>query len=385
MDKTKTIQKYYLWSISDWWIWITIIVAILSFIWAIARSVYQFQDKQFITAASLFFVSLLGTIIRPTVKNTRAIKKAYDQDLLWEALGVFLSHKDYHKESNNRNNDNQFKYVQLLKEACDLPYIRANLDLDGRPYDEFYNMMGAISVTTTNISAWKYPEFSWFLVSQYAASLYKQFNKMRNNDSKISLYIEDRYNEEGETLSSISSYLNDNYKHAFDYSTFTRVYLMTKKDFEENKSMIEQFVAGHMLFGINIYVIDKDDFLSDNARKSKYEKMIESLHNEKYNTLKEHEKNLDIMCYKKGKRGKIFYTHIDPSTHNVVEDPLENKNPSTDDKERPLYNWGEFVKTIKDVIKNRPQILLYPNDKYEYASKTHRINKKRSFLIFNKQ
>ena len=383
MGKGKTIQKYYLWSISDRWIWITITVAFLSFVWAIVRYVNQFQDMQFFIAAILFCISLLGTIIRPIVKNTKAIKKAYDQNLLWEALGVFLKYKDYHKDSNNRNNDNRFKYIQLLKEACDLPYIRANLDLDGRPYDEFYNMMGAISVTATNISAWKYPEFSWFLVSQYAASLYKQYyKKMQENNSNISLYIEDRYDDQGETPSSINSNLNDNYKHAFDYSTFTRVYLLTRKEFEENKSMIEQFVAGHMLFGINIYIIDIDYFLSDGTRKSSYEKMIESLHNKNYNTLHEHEKILDIMCYKKGKRGKIFYTQIDPSTHNVVEVRLENKASSVDDKERPLHNWGELVKVIKDVIKNRPLCLLYPNDKYEYTNKEYRMNKNKSFLIF---
>ena len=157
----KQRQKYFIWSISHWWVWITIVFSIGGFVWTIVRSLDKFHDIQFLVGAIIFLVGLLSTLIAPTIVNTNTIKHAYKEGLLWEAINVFLDNKDY-SLGDKKYNDNHNKYIQLLKEACELPYIRANLDLDGEPFDEFFNMDGSISVTDASISAWKYPEYSWY-------------------------------------------------------------------------------------------------------------------------------------------------------------------------------------------------------------------------------
>lgn len=386
MSKIKPIRKYYIWSSSYWWVWISISFSVGGFIWTIIRSINKYQDTQFLIAAITFMVSLLCTILLPTLKNTKVIKDAYGEDLLWKAINVFLENKEYHLNDNNRLNDNKFKYIQLLNEACDLPYTRANLQLDGKPYDEFFNMQGSISITDASIFAWKYPEYSWFLISQYAASLFKQCQDKCGGEG--SLHVEDRYDDSRKMKVVFKEHLKTSYSSPFDYNSFTRVYLLTKKDFESNKSMIEQFVAGHTLFGINIFIIDKEKFLSDEQRKSVYKKMIEYLNSKKFDELPKEKQYLDTMCYKKKNNDAIFYTYIDSSTHNVEEKELKDMD-DTNDTEGPTETWNSLVEKIQKITTNTKSssMLLYPKgDDYVYSKKCeHKINEKKSALIFEKK
>ena len=375
--------QYYVWSATHWWTKMSIIVSICAFLVATYRAAFKYDDFFFIIATIIFLLGILCSLIVPTLHNRRAIDNAYKGHLLWDALEIFLEHKDYHEESNNLNNDNQYKYVQLLKEACELPFIRANLNLDGKPFDEFFNMQGAISVTDASIFAWKYPEYSWFLTSQYAASLFKQgdTNKGKN------LIIKDRKNEAGGMVKQFKTHLTKLYKSSFEYKGFTRIYLINMDDFNNYRSMLEQFVAGHTLFGINIYILNKDEFLKDSKRKELYYNMIESILKTKMSDMPINKRYLDIMCYmKKNNDNDIFYTDIDSSTHDIVELDLKNSKESLKPIDNPLQNWEYLIKSIKGILDSdqmRESIILYPTKEFKYIKGDYLLNEKKSVLLFN--
>lgn len=351
--------KYRFWDFS-WGAIIGFIIAVISCIWMIIEGIDSANGKLIISMI-LTFISILVIFLEPLLKNEYRIKKAYNNDLLSKAIS-----KSIEASKQTMDNDrSKRKYEHFLKEITQAERLNPiYISFDNAAYDDLYDMKGTVSITDAPVFAWKNPEYNWFLLNHYVAGLLKRLELVNNG----SIVLENR-NENGfqnfiqkgiEVLSKIA-------EGHFEYDTFVRFYILTEQDLQENRAVVEQFVAGHELFGINLFLIDKKKINDDNTLKIAFSG-VKSAIKEKEDS--DNNNVLDIMVYMKG----------DEKGYKIGRNGnLENENLN----EETETACDRFIKDLaKKIIENK-DLLFYPvinQKKVSYRSNGLKYNKKKTFL-----
>ena len=245
----KKKKKYYYFSYSSamWWgIVVTIFGVVLG--WP-----NEGINWKWIVSMLLFLAGIAIIIIPPIINNNKEINAAYPNGLLNEAISDAI-------EASKQTQDKKWyvrKYEHYLREITQADKLNPiDLNIDDQKFDNLFTLEGALSVTNAPLFAWKDPEYSWFLIANYTATLNKRYNSGHNvfqlknrNDKEFEQFIE----QSEECLKTIA-------EGKFKYDTNIRFYILSKEDIKNNKAMLEQMIAGHELFGIHLFIIDSEVF-----------------------------------------------------------------------------------------------------------------------------
>ena len=244
-------------------------------------------DWIWVSSIILFLLGIAAIIIPPVVSNGKDIKKAYPNGLLEMAIADAI-------EASKQKYDKKWyvqKYEHYLREITQADKLNPiDLNIDDAKFDNLFTLKGALSITNAPIFAWKDPEYSWFLIANYTATLSKRYSQgshlfeLKNrNDSEFENFI-----CKGKT---VLERIKDG---KFDYETNVRFYILSKNEIKENKAMIEQMIAGHELFGIHLFIIDSTVF----DEKSNNNVVIRDLYNTLLKSSNISNDVFDVMIYK---------------------------------------------------------------------------------------
>lgn len=140
-----------------------------------------------------------------------------------------------------------------------------------------------ISFTEANPIEWLNPTYNYFLIENLITSLVNKFNTKKGKGLDFS---PDRSCEEFKKYKEFKKKLLETFSNEdFDEKklkdflitnpTTVRFYILTKSVFEENRRILELLIYAHELFGIYLYIIDKDKF-KENLR-SRYSELTSLL------------------------------------------------------------------------------------------------------------
>lgn len=341
-----------------------IVITIISIILCVAKS----KGIRFDLLLSFIglFVGLICVFLPNTIGIYRIINKmqrqvdcAYGNGLLSDAISAALY-------ASSKEDEEKKKFKHFLKEITQAERLNPlYISFDDTPYDDLYDMRGTLSITDAPIFAWKNPEYSWFLLNHYVASLLKQIGLYNNSIIKIENRNGEGFKEfilkEKKVLQTIS-------EGTFDYNTFVRFYLITETEFMDNRAMFEQFVAGHELFGINLFLVNKDKVIKDEQLNAAFFGIKRVLKDsDSQNSV------LDVMVYEKTNKEKGYKIGINGKLEN------ESITPETE------IACDRFIADLAKKIDNNNDLLFYPiiDDKRKscsYGLNGPKCNKKRTFL-----
>ena len=341
-----------------------IVITIISIILCVAKS----KGIQFDLLLSFIglFVGLICVFLPNTIGIYRIINKmqrqvdcAYGNGLLSDAISAALY-------ASSKEDEEKKKFKHFLKEITQAERLNPlYISFDDTPYDDLYDMRGTLSITDAPIFAWKNPEYSWFLLNHYVASVLKQIGLYNNSIIKIENRNGEGFKEfilkEKKVLQTIS-------EGTFDYNTFVRFYLITETEFMDNRAMFEQFVAGHELFGINLFLVNKDKVIKDEQLNAAFFGIKRVLKDsDSQNSV------LDVMVYEKTNKEKGYKIGINGKLEN------ESITPETE------IACDRFIADLAKKIDNNNDLLFYPiiDDKRKscsYGLNGPKCNKKRTFL-----
>ena len=353
----KEYTKYRFWNFT-WGAIIGLIIAILSFIWMIIEA--KCANKIELTISMILsFLSIIVICFEPIIKNEHKIKKAYDTELLSRAISKAIEASKQTMDSNRSKR----KYEHFLKEITQAERLNPlYISFDDAAYDDLYDMKGTISITDAPVFAWKNPEYNWFLLNHYVANLLKRLELVNRGSIILENRNEDGFQNFIKNGMEVLSKIGEGY---FEYDSFVRFYILTEQDLQENRAMVEQFVAGHELFGINLFLIDKNKIIDDKSLNTAFDriKSVIKEENDKSNVL-------DIMVYmrgaekgyKIGRNGKLENESINEETETACD---------------------RFIKDLAKKINENKELLFYPvikQKKVSYRSNGFKYNKKKTFL-----
>ena len=178
MKKKKSY--YYLSFDSIGWVLISLIASIGSFVIGCLTGGVNWG---WISSMLLFLFGIAAIIIPPLVSNGKAINEAYKDGLLDKAISEAIEAakmqkgKEYHIKKYEH-------YLHKIIQADKLNPIQLNID--DKKFDNLFTLKGALSITNAPLVAWKDPEYNWFLVANYMATLIKR------QQSPTKLEIKDR-------------------------------------------------------------------------------------------------------------------------------------------------------------------------------------------------
>ncbi len=306
------------------------------------------------------------TSLENTIReNDNTIKSAYENQLLWEVMEKAIAAS---KASSEDNASSMKKIKHFLSEIRNSDRLNPLiLKLGNEKYTNLYNTKGTLSITDAPLFAWKNPEYSWFLISNYTAVLLNRWKKSQHN----SMSIVDRsspdffsFLKQGDCLLKRIS------EGKFKNEENIRFYLLDKTDVNNDKALIGQLIAGHDLFGIHLFVVDKS-ILKDNNIKHHYEGLI---------NLSIIENNvIDVMVYT-GSQKTLMVKY--PSDGELKEDKLSSI---------PGYmNLKGFIIELAGLIISNPNYLIYPPKKEPSGEEKinnlpYFINKTKTHISFNKK
>ena len=324
MKKKKSY--YYLSFDSIGWVLISLIASIGSFVIGCLTGGVNWG---WISSMLLFLFGIAAIIIPPLVSNGKAINEAYKDGLLDKAISEAIEAakmqkgKEYHIKKYEH-------YLHKIIQADKLNPIQLNID--DKKFDNLFTLKGALSITNAPLVAWKDPEYNWFLVANYMATLIKRQQsptKLEIKDRKTSDFRD--FIETGERI------LADISNVCFNYDENVRFYIISESDIKENKAMIEQMIAGHELFGIHLFIIDPAIFKCvvriEGETKTLYDLYQKVVANK---TITDNQDVLDIMIYKdekddimvkypsEGILKERYYTEIESDCNNFTKALAEN-------------------------------------------------------------
>ena len=185
--------------------------------------------------------------------NKLKYDNAYDNSLLTNAIEKALVASDNAKNDAGKSKKKIEHFLLEIAQADRLNPV--NLKLDDRKYDNLYEIKGTLSITDAPVFAWKNPEYNWFLVSNYTSVLLK---RLGNSTLKQIRLVSRKNNSFKSFIKEGSQILEDIKQGSFTFDNNVRFYLLTQKEIEGNRAMIGQMVAGHDLFGIHLFIVNKD-------------------------------------------------------------------------------------------------------------------------------
>ena len=140
-----------------------------------------------------------------------------------------------------------------------------------------------ISFTEANPIEWLNPTYNYFLIENLITSLINQFSTKKGNSfdfsknrncEKFKKYL--KFKKELLQIFSDKDFDENKLKESLTTNpTTVRFYILTKSVFEENRRILELLIYAHELFGIYLYIIDKEKFKEN--LKSRYSELTSLL------------------------------------------------------------------------------------------------------------
>lgn len=206
---------------------------------------------------TFFTISVLLIFLAPIIYNRHLIKNAYNDDLLDDAITLSIEGAKQNVEKN--------KYSFFLREIVQANKINPlNLDINGKEFDDLYvEAKATLSITEIPLYAWKNPEYSWFLLNHYAVTLLKRLEEAECTHTggtpcaiRITDRHEDPYKRHMEMGFDFLKELSES--KGFAIKGFVRFLMVTKDEIHQNYAICEQLVASHDLFGVHLFLVDKE-------------------------------------------------------------------------------------------------------------------------------
>lgn len=297
-----------------------------------------------------FVASILLVFVVPMISTWIRIRQAYEKGLLDRAITASIV-------GAGQKSDKE-KYSHFLREITKADRLNPlELDVDDHPFDDLFDYQATFSITEAPLFAWKNPEYSWFLVTHYISVL---LHRMKPDSSVTVVDRSDKsflnYKKAGLAfVKAISTTLSD-------LDGFYRFYLLERSEIRENQALLEQLVAGHDLFGIHLFIIDKDIVINNKSLLDVLT-LLRSIGNAPNNVL-------DIMVYKdqngewgynSGKNGRLTQNKLSPEKEIVV---------------------NRFIADLARLINENNTCLIYPTiaSPYKFSMDDYHLNKKKAFL-----
>ena len=351
-------KKYYYFSFdSKEWMIVGIAVSVISLLLGCLTDGVNWIG---LVSIILFLVGISAIIIPPVVRNGKEIKKAYSDGLLDKAISEAI-------DASKQKDNNLYvpKYMHYLREITQADKLNPiELNIDNQKFDNLFTMIGALSITNAPIFAWKDPEYSWFLIANYTATLRRRYCQgsnvfqLKNREDKE---FHDYIGKGKEILEQIK---NDN----FNYETNVRFYIISRKEIKENKAMIEQMIAGHELFGIRLFLIDSAVFNEKNSSNVE----IRDLYNALLKSSNISNDVFDVMIYKN------------------AENQLMVKYPSDGQLKERMYseisdNCAPFIKALAEKLYSDKNTIYPPNsmEKTKIDIDDFQIDLNRNYTFIN--
>lgn len=260
-------KKYYYFSFDSFgWLAVGILVTVVGLVLGWPS---EGIDWKWIATIILFLGGIATIIIPPIIINGKEIKEAYPNGLLEEAISDAI---EASKQTHGKKWYTQ-KYKHFLREITQADKLNPiYLNLDDPKFDNLFTMNGALSITNAPLFAWKDPEYSWFLIANYTATLNKRYSQGNNV-----FQLKNRKDKEFETfLDDGDKILESIAQGSFLYDSNVRFYILSEEEIKENKAMLEQMIAGHELFGIHLFIINARVF-EDTHNNVKIDKLYQTL------------------------------------------------------------------------------------------------------------
>lgn len=307
----------------------------------------------------LFLLGIAAIIIPPVVTNGKEINNAYPNGLLGEAISDAI-------EASKQTQDKKWytrKYEHFLREITQADKLNPiDLNIDDPKFDNLFTLKGALSITNAPIFAWKDPEYSWFLIANYTATLNKRY-RQGSSVFELKNRSDNEFEEFIERGKNVLQQIKDG---TFDYETNVRFYILSKEEIKENKAMIEQMIAGHELFGIYLFIIDSSVFEERNSTNASIRQLYNMLtssnicnDNDVFDVMiyKAEDNEMNVKYPSDGQLKECKYSEIkencDPFIKSLAEKLLSDKNTiypkkgqtkiNIDDKQIDLNSNYTFV------------------------------------------
>ncbi len=324
-------KKYFYITISGW-----TYVEIITFLVGVIAGFLQIPKYEWVNNVGwiVSIISMLLIFLQPIVTNRGLIAKAYPEGLLDKAISGAI-------EAANMPKDKEYytkKYEHYLREIAQADKLNPiELAIDDDKFDNLFTLQGALSITNAPLVAWKDPEYNWFLVANYMATLKKRYYQSTTKTLELIERTKDKFQE---FIRENNSILDKIKKGTYLYDNYVRFYILSKKEIKENKAMLEQMIAGHELFGIHLYVIDDSVLETSEIKQRLKSESLKSLISN--NTI-------DVMIYKDDKGNmRIKY----PLNGKLEDHPYSdmNRNGDTD----------VFIRVLAEQVSNNAKYKIYP-------------------------
>lgn len=328
----KKKKKYYYLSFDSFgWMLLGIVVTVGSLVlgW-----LTEGDNWIWILSMLLFLLGIATIIIPPIIINGKEIKKAYQNGLLEEAISDAI-------EASKQTQDKTWytrKYEHFLHEITQADKLNPiDLNIDDPKFDNLFTLNGALSITNAPLFAWKDPEYSWFLIANYTATLNKRYSQGNNV-----FQLKNRKDKEFDTfLDDGDKILESIAKGAFSYDSNVRFYILSEEEIKENKAMIEQMIAGHELFGIHLFIINANVF-EDTHNNVKIDRLYQTLL-ESSNISND---VFDVMIFKSNSNMRFKYPSEGQLKERDYSDIENNCNP--------------FIQALACKLSNNSSYRIYP-------------------------
>ena len=166
------------------------------------------------------------------------------------------------------SNDKEIqKYSEHLNAIINMQENLVDFKPDSDTFEALHNMRGALSITDAHPLEWLNPTYNFFLISHYVSVIHHSFEAISNSHSDaITFDIVDRHASETEVffkngftlLNKLSEISNTQQLQNVIDGNHLRFYILDKDIIKKNSGVIELLIAGHEMFGIHLYIIDKN-------------------------------------------------------------------------------------------------------------------------------
>ena len=244
------------------------------------------------------------------------------------------------------------KYSEHLNAIINMQENLVDFKPDSEAYESLHNMKGALSITDAHPLEWLNPTYNFFLISHYVSAIHHSFEMVSSSGSDaVAFNIVDRdasetnqFFENGlELLNKLSNVNNMQQLQNVINGNHLRFYILDKETIKKNSGVIELLIAGHEMFGIHLYVVDKKIY-NILHRETLYKKI--------FNTKMEEATVFDAM-FSLNKNGQLSSSIAQTGTL------VTNQNKREQNQELQKF-VTDLAKSLRHESEYAERYLLYP-------------------------